>query len=290
MERKNKIKIIAAFATVIIFVMLWSYQLEKNAAKEKTEMLALFEKTMEKSDSSIRETSNKFKYPLINVTQKCENEKICDIDAAIRGSVLFYFSYVATSSVESLKIITEWSGKKVRGENSSRCAAPSINAISLANTILISEEMLGSGKLIEKQSNFTTTFIERFNASKLKNDSNSIEYIKNNVSIEQNKTIIAHIEEINRNYVSLKDSKMETFSKSVDEKTMSGINKYGTVDKLENYFCGASTSAKIKAYHKEFIAHAYTQFDVLLKEGRYEEALPYANILDGFLSMNVQTK
>ncbi len=283
-EHKSKtipIIILAAF----LLISLSYYQFVTVPAKEKLMTLEWMNKIESDIDANIelsKKSAAAFETNLTKNSDDCRNKGICNINATIFDSNIYYNSKTASYALESPKIILSWhKGKAANGQTAFGCSeVAKYPALVLSEMVGISETGLGYMKLIGIQENAQSKLEERLSNSNFEENIASLEYIKKNESEARIEMLKRYFEEIQQKYAIAKDSQLQGLSER-------GVNSLKESSGKEtpdmSYVCSGYVASQTASYHKEFMEYIYKEFNSLVNEGKYEDAIPYSLILSGFI-------
>ena len=282
-KKSSKVK----FALILFFILIIAfvyYQFWIVPEKENSALIGWMDEMQGSSDASLERSKADVAEREGNITRDfelCENDGICDIKNTFPNLNMLYLSKSARYSLENPKIIVDWHRNIINQKSGFGCdSVAKPIALTLSMMFSVSEAGQGYLELNNRQTKAQSELAEAFMAQDLKNDTGSVKSVMGNYSEMRKSYLKAYYEEINQNYSVAKDSQFAYLSKIVLEgykkdKGGAGINL--------PVICSDSVISQYLSYQKGFIEYSYGQFNSLVNSGTYEEAIPFANTLYGFM-------
>ncbi len=288
--KKTKMFIISAVMT-IIFLSGFAYSFISSIEEMKATAMNSLENSLKDVGSSI-EYNNKrtadYEANLNSLINNCRDKGECNIEEITTESFIPSISKFGGFSLESAKFLLEWHKEKLGNETlTNDCAGFSKPVgITLSEMLGIAETVGGYMNLTQQNTVFIGKISEEIKKLNLTNSSQNAEIVKNKVSDESAKFLKSYFEELKQSYKNSKEGRIKEFSERLS-KIMENAKKEFKYDVSKEVFinlCMGSINSQFVSYHKEFIENSYSEFESLVNQGKYEEAITYSNIISGFLA------
>ncbi len=249
----------------------------------------------------------------VNGTYISVKDDECNVAEIILIIVNYFDEKFGGGDQTSTVIILKWHKQKLDSETLSSDCTGFSKPPAIQQNILAERAMSGWGSS-EKNINMwdelnkTGFAIAKELSNTTKNNSVIIETIKIELSKKYMNDLKSFFQELQKNYTVMKDVKMEESKREVEfqlskveESLRTGISphdesgwgearwtfqafRYGddAINKYR-YECMDDIKSQTVSYHKEFIEYAFKNLNLLYNEGKYDELIPWTNIIYGFI-------